>query len=94
MLVLFDFDNGMPRNLAHFLVGHFVEEARARGWDVLVTTDESIRYQQNLKIRKIALVVLGHQQWPIVKLVTADIVAAVNTAKPGSYIEVDAPFRE
>ena len=109
MLILFD--NGVPRNLARFLAGHSVEEARARGWDkfsngklidmaeqagfeVLVTTDKNIRYQQNLKVRKLALVVLGHQQWPMVKLVTGNIVAAVNTAEPGSYVEVDVPSKE
>ena len=70
MLILFD--NGTPRGLARFLIGHQVEEARARGWEelrngdlinvaeqhgfeVLVTTDRNIRYQQNLTARKIAL---------------------------------------
>jgi len=33
MLILFD--NGTPRGLARFLTGHFVEEARAHGWDEL-----------------------------------------------------------
>jgi tartrate dehydratase beta subunit/fumarate hydratase class I family protein len=65
-------DNGAPRGLARFLVGHAVEEARNRGWeelangelidaaeqagfDLLVTTDKNIRYQQNLKTRRTAL---------------------------------------
>jgi len=60
----------------------------------LVTTDKNIRYQQNLKDRKVALVVLGNSQWPKVKLVTAAIVAAVDEAKPGSYIEMAVPFKE
>jgi hypothetical protein len=32
-----------------------------------VTTDKNIRHQQNLKARNIALVVLEHSQWPMVK---------------------------
>ena len=109
MLILFD--NGTPRGLARFLVGHSVEEARSHGWEeiengelidaaehagfeVVVTTDKNIRYQQNLKSRKIALVVLEHSQWPMVKLVSADIAAAVNAAGPGSYLEVHVPFKE
>jgi hypothetical protein len=60
----------------------------------MVTTDKNIRYQQNLRIRKIALVVLEHSQWPMVKLVAAAIAAAVNVAEPGSYVEVDVPFKE
>lgn len=51
-------------------------------------------YQQNLKSRKITLVVLEHSQWPMVKLVAENIVAAINTATAGSYVEVDVPFKE
>ena len=105
------FDNGTPRGLARFLVGHDVVEARTRGWEelangelitaaelagfeVLVTTDENIRYQQNLSSRKLALVVLGHSQWPMVKLVAPTIAAAVDAAESSSYVEVDVPFKE
>jgi predicted nuclease of predicted toxin-antitoxin system len=94
------FDNGTPRGLARFLANHSVEEARARGgeefangevinaaeqagFDVLVTTDKNI-----------ALVVLEHSQWPMVKLVIGNIVAAVNSAQPGSYQEVEVPFKD
>jgi hypothetical protein len=59
-----------------------------------VTTDKNIRYQQNLKPRKIAFVVLEHSQWPMVKLVVEKIVAAVDSATPGSCTEVEVPFRE
>jgi hypothetical protein len=59
-----------------------------------VTTDKNIKYQQKLKARKIALVVLEHSQWPMVKLVAETVVAAVNAAEPGSYVEVAVPFKE
>lgn len=105
------FDNGTPRGLAAFLIGHTVEEARLHGWEelsngdllqaaeaagfeVLVTTDKNIRHQQNLKDRKIALVVLGNSQWPMVKIVAASIAAVVDAAQAGSYVEVEVPFRE
>lgn len=55
---------------------------------------QNIRYQQNLKARKISLVVLEHSQWPRVKLVADKVVAAVNTAHPGSYVEVEVPFKD
>ncbi len=74
--------------------GELIDAAEREGFEVLVTTDKNIRYQQNLEARKIALVVLAHSQWPMVKLVAATIVTAVNAAKPGSYIEVDVPFKE
>jgi len=70
------------------------ELIEAAGFDVLVTTDKNIRYQQNLTDRKIALVVLGHSQWPMVKRVASSIASAVDAAKPGSFIEVEVPFKE
>jgi|ERR1019366_5943086 hypothetical protein len=107
MLILFD--NGTPRTLAHYLIGHHaVTEARARGWEqlengdlltvaeaagfeVLVTTDKNLRYQQNLAGRKLAVVVLGKGRWSLIKPHVAQIVAAVNAATPGSFAEVEIP---
>jgi hypothetical protein len=74
--------------------GELIDAAEQAGFGLLVTTDKNIQYQQNLKARKIALVVLAHSQWPMVKLVAANIAAAVNAAEPGSYTEVDVPFKE
>jgi hypothetical protein len=63
------------------------------GFDVLVTTDKNIRYQQNLTGRTIAIVVLGNAQWPVLRSHVAHVVAAIDTATPGSYVEVDIPLR-
>ena len=74
--------------------GELIEVAEQAGFELMVTTDKNIRHQQNLTARTIALVVLEHSQSPMVKLVAANIVAAVNAAIPGSYVEVQVPFRE
>ena len=74
--------------------GDLIDVAEQAGFEVLVTTDKNIRYQQNLKARRIALVVLEHSQWPMVKMVAANIASAVNAARPGSYLEVEVPFKE
>ena len=74
--------------------GALIEAAEQAGFEIMVTTDKNIRYQQNLEGRKLALIVLQHSQWPMVKLVTANIVAAVNAATPSSYLEIDVPFKE
>jgi hypothetical protein len=63
------------------------------GYELFLTSDQSIRYQQNLLGRKIAIIVLGNQQWPDVKLHLNRIVAAVNAAIPGSYFEVEIPHK-
>jgi hypothetical protein len=47
--------------------GDLLTAAEANGFEVLLTTDKNLRYQQNLEGRKIAVVVLGRQQWPQVR---------------------------
>ena len=73
--------------------GELIRQAEEAGYEVLVTTDKNIRYQQNLSGRKIALVILGHSQWPAVRLHLDRIAAAVNACTPGSYAEVEIPFK-
>jgi hypothetical protein len=73
--------------------GELIERAEEAGYEVLLSSDKNIRYQQNLSNRKIAIVVLGQQQWPLVKLHLDKIAAAVNACTPGSYTEVEIPFR-
>jgi PIN like domain len=69
--------------------GELIEKAERAGYDVFLSTDKNILYQQNLTARKIAIVVLGHQQWPVVRLHLEKIAAAVNAATPGTYQEVE-----
>lgn len=73
--------------------GELLEKAEAAGFSVFLTTDKNIRYQQNLKGRKIAIVVLGNQQWPDVRRSLEKIVVAVEAALPGSFTEVEIPHR-
>jgi hypothetical protein len=71
--------------------GDLLAEAERAGFEVFVTADKNIQYQQNLTGRKIALVVLSTPQWPLVRLHTDKVAAAVNAATPGSYVEVQIP---
>jgi hypothetical protein len=73
--------------------GALLQEAENAGMDVLLTTDQQLRYQQNLTGRKIAIVVLtGTTRWTRVRLCFDRISAAVDAATPGSYTEVTIPF--
>jgi hypothetical protein len=72
--------------------GELIRRAEDAGYDVLLSTDKNIRYQQNLAGRKIALVILGNRQWPDVRLCLDRIALAVNACVPGSYAEVEIPF--
>ena len=71
--------------------GELLSAAEAAGFGVLLTTDKNIRYQQNLSERRIAIVVLGQQQWPRLREHLGVVVEAINAATPGSYVEVEVP---
>ena len=73
--------------------GDLLTAAEEAGFDILLTTDKNIRYQQNLAGRKIAIVVLGQQQWPQLEPHIQRVIEAVNAAKPSSYVEVDIPLK-
>lgn len=73
--------------------GELIDRAEQAGYDLLLTTDKNLRYQQNLTGRKIAIVVLGNQQWPDVRLHLDRIAKIVHAAKPDSYVEVEIPHR-
>ena len=67
--------------------------AEAAGFDVLLTTDNNIAYQQNLKGRKLAIVVISRNRWRLVQRMIRKIVAEVNAAEPGSYRLIQIPER-
>jgi|SRR5215472_15333368 hypothetical protein len=71
--------------------GELLKKAEQAGYDLLLISDKNMRYQQNLSARKIAIVVLGRQQWPDVRLCLDRIAEAINSAAPGSFTEVDIP---
>jgi hypothetical protein len=71
--------------------GDLLRAAEEAGFEVLVTPDKNIRYQQNLENYTIAIIVLGNPQWPVLRQHIDRVVAAVNGAKPGTYCEVEIP---
>ena len=71
--------------------GELMEAAEADGIEVVITADQNIVYQQNLNERKIALVVLGSNIWPVVRAYAAAIAAQVEAATPGSYAFIEMP---
>jgi hypothetical protein len=73
--------------------GELLKAAEEAGFEVFLTPDKNIRYQQNLAIRTIAVVVLGNPQWPVLRQYVDRVVAAVNAARPGAYVEVEIPER-
>ena len=71
--------------------GELLDAAEKQGFEVLVTTDSNLKYQQNLKSRRIAIVVLSTPSWPRIQRAVAEVVGAVGAASEGSYTEVEIP---
>ena len=68
--------------------GDLLDAAETDGYEVLITTDQNIKHQQNLAGREISIVVLMSTAWPKIKARASEIAGALTCAKPGAVIEV------
>ena len=98
------FDQGTPVPLAQYLSGHSIETVFKLGWsnlengallalaeesfDLLITTDQQLRYQQNLTGRRLSILVLMTTSWPIIRASTSKITEALDRMNPGEYCEI------
>src|SRR5713226_5544178 len=73
--------------------GELLRAAEEAAFEIFLTTDKNIRYQQRLGDRIIAIVVLGNSRRPVVQLYVDRIVATITAAKAGTYTEVEIPDR-
>ncbi len=71
--------------------GALLDAAEKAGFDLFITADQQLSYQQNLTGRTIAVVVLSTNNWSFIKAHVPEITAAVDAATPGSYAEVEIP---
>ena len=90
--------------LRQLLSGHSVSTAYEMGWselangdlleaaeadfDALVTTDQNLRYQQDLTGRRLAILVLPTTNWPKIRAHEQQVVAAINALHPGEVVEL------
>jgi predicted nuclease of predicted toxin-antitoxin system len=100
------FDQGTPAPLRHALPGHAVSTAYEMGWasltngdlldaaersfDMLVTTDQNLPYQQNLAGRQLAGLILPTTSWPVLKKRILAVETALGTIAPGSVVRLPA----
>ena len=98
------FDHGTPAPLHHQLAGHEISTAYEMGWaklsngdllaaaeksfDAFITTDQNLRYQQNLTGRRLAILVLPTTSWPEIQKHMSKISDAINALKPGDFVEL------
>lgn len=99
------FDQGTPAPLRHSLAGHEVSTSHEKGWsglsngallaaaesqfDLLITTDKNLRYQQNLAGRSISILVLPTTSWPRIRRHLGVIVEAIGRVERGAFTEVE-----
>ena len=98
------FDQGVPAPLRDHLRGHEVQTAFELGWsdlgngelvalaeskfDVFITTDRNLPYQQNLAGPRIPIVVLPTTSWPRLQSITGRIATEIDSIKAGAYREI------
>lgn len=99
------FDHGTPAPLRRSLAGHEISTAYEMCWaklsngdllaaveksfDAFITTDQNLRYQQNLTGRRLAILVLPTTSWPEIQKHTNKIADNVNALKPGDFVELN-----
>jgi len=75
--------------------GELLALAEEAGFEILVTTDQNLLHQQNLRGRNTALFILGRGNWPEIKPHAAQIAAEINAVKqPGVYFFAIEPGKE
>ena len=69
--------------------GSLIESAEREGYDVLITTDQNLRYQQNLTYRKIAILVLKTTSWPRIQKSVQKVAEELQKITPAAFLELD-----
>ena len=98
-------DECVPWPLRHLLVGHECMTASYRGWggfsngellrmaeaefDLFITADQNLRYQQNLAERRIAILELSTNDLRRLQAAAGMITNAVNAMAAGNYRHLD-----
>ncbi len=71
--------------------GELIQAAEDAGFDVVLTADRNMRYQQNIELRNLAIVVLDTNKRATLVRHVAEIERAVDSARAGEFISVELP---
>ncbi len=69
--------------------GALLDAAEQAGFDVLLSCDQNVQYQQNFTGRKLALVTLSSNHWPTLRRIAARIATVVDFTRIGQIVKVD-----
>ena len=85
-------ETAYERGWAELTNGDLLRMAEEAGFDVLITTDKGIRYQQNLGGRRLALVLINTNDWTRIRKWKPVVVDAISGVSPGCFREVEIPL--
>ena len=91
-LIGHEVETAYERGWAELSNGDLLKIAEEAGFDVMITTDQGIRYQQNLTGRRLALVVINTNDWTRIRKSKSVVVDAISEVAPGSFLEIEIPF--
>ena len=89
-LIGHEIDTAYERGWSKLQNGELIAAAEAGKYQLLVTTDKNLRYQQKLTGRNLAIVVLWTTSWPKIQQSLPKVQTAVDSATKGSYTELSA----
>ncbi|HXB73807.1 MAG TPA: DUF5615 family PIN-like protein [Candidatus Acidoferrales bacterium] len=69
--------------------GALLDAAEQEGFDLLLTCDQNVPYQQNFTNRKLAVVILSSNHWPTLRQIAAQIATAVDFVQTGQIVRID-----
>ena len=69
--------------------GALLDAAEEAGFDLLLTCDQNVRYQQNFEDRRLSLVILSSNHWPTLRRVAARIATAVDFVQTRQIVSID-----
>ena len=81
-------DTAFERGWSQLRNSALLDRAEKDGYELLITTDQNLRYQQDLAAREVAVLVLMSTAWPRIRLRTDEIRVAVNEIRSGECREV------
>ena len=81
-------DTAYEKGWAELRNGNLLDNAERENYEIIITADQSMRYQQNLEHRRIAIIVLLSNKWPRILSKVEDIRVALSGIQPGELREV------
>ncbi len=71
--------------------GNLLSTAEEQGFDLFITADRNLKYQQNLAGRSLSIIVLSTTSWPRIKNSASKVISAVDEIVNGGFIEIEIP---